>query len=396
MKTSRYIYLIVLGFTLFNSATNLATARPEYVRHGYFTCTSCHVSPAGGGLLKAYGRMVATEKLVMAGKENEDGFLHGAFEPSENWAVGGGVRYLQTYQDNAKSRKGQVFRMNSDIDGGVRLGENFFKVARLWIAAKIGIEGGPDKSPTGEKTMFRNISPTHYLQLEPMEGIYLRVGRFQTRFGLMIPDHSAAVRRGTGLAAGSETRQVEATLNTKQLDITVSQFYESRDQKIGSIWVNSAASRDEKGQALHASVFVLERYRLGIQGLLGRSDDATRTIAGIHAAFPIGNDWTLLHESDWITRSALTPGKVDRERTRSHLSWSKILYEVTKGVTTFTWLESTRPDQSTSKRRVDGTGFGLTLKPRPHFNFELASGVSLDRENYTYSFNGRAVAHYWF
>jgi len=330
--------------------------------------------------------MVATEKLSAWAKENEDGPLHGAFEPDENLAVGGGVRWIQTYSDDAQTRKGSFFRMSSDIEGGLRLGKGVFKQARVWVASRVGIEGGPDKSPTGERIKHRTVSPTHYMQWEPSEGIYVRAGRFATRFGLMIPDHSASVRTGTGLSPGAETRQIEATFTTKVLDLTFSRFIASRDRNLHGLWIDTAESRDENGYAAHASFFLVEKYRIGVQALRGTNTDMVRTVRGIHAALPLSSAWTLLHETDWQSHQS----------KKSHLTWTKLICDAFPGLSPYTWIEANRPDMATSRGRRDGVGAGIAIKPRPHFNLDFASGLALDREKYTYALNGRVIAHYWF
>ena len=43
--------------------TQNVSAFPEMIRHGYINCNACHVSPAGGGLLTAYGRTISKELL---------------------------------------------------------------------------------------------------------------------------------------------------------------------------------------------------------------------------------------------------------------------------------------------------------------------------------------------
>ncbi len=363
---------------LFCGLAHQAWARPEFVRHGYFTCTSCHVSPAGGGLLKAYGRMIAAEKLVTWRRENEESPLYGLDTPSETWAVGGGIRWLQISQESKRASHGQFFKMNSDLEIGA-------KVARTWFSVRLGIAGS------------ERVSSSHWIQHEPAEGVYLRAGRFQTRFGIMTPDHSASVRRGTKLAAGSEARQVELTWSREWFDSTLSVFKKGRDQKILGLTVDSAISREEDGAAIHTSFFVMERMRIGFQALGARDESRTRRVAGVHAGVPVGSDWTLLHETDRIwTHDAPTNESSRSRSSRSEFSWSKLVYEAAKGVSPWGWHDLSRPDVSSSRGHVEGVGLGLTLRPRPHFNIDLASGIWLERQTWNARTGARAVLHWWF
>ena len=53
-------------------STNNSWAFPEMVRHNYSNCSSCHVSPSGGGVLTQYGRELSSAILSIWGAENEN------------------------------------------------------------------------------------------------------------------------------------------------------------------------------------------------------------------------------------------------------------------------------------------------------------------------------------
>src|SRR5665213_92015 len=87
--------LILLQFL----SPKVAMAFPEMIRHGYVNCTSCHVSPSGGGVLTQYGRQLSGDLLSMAATEKETPFLHGLVQTPE-WLLGGGdFRAVEIYRN---------------------------------------------------------------------------------------------------------------------------------------------------------------------------------------------------------------------------------------------------------------------------------------------------------
>src|SRR5579872_5347575 len=98
------------------SLAQSAFAFPELVRHGYVNCTSCHVSPSGGGALTEYGRQLSADVLSMSSYEGEGGFLHGAAKLPEWLAVGGDVRAIQIYRSTPQATQWRFLFMQADYE----------------------------------------------------------------------------------------------------------------------------------------------------------------------------------------------------------------------------------------------------------------------------------------
>ena len=94
-----------------------AWAFPEFVRHGYTNCATCHASPNGGGMLTEYGRAISKELLshgswffekkmdLQAPLENRDEQpLGGMMSLPKGLSLGGDVRALQMIEDNQIGR----------------------------------------------------------------------------------------------------------------------------------------------------------------------------------------------------------------------------------------------------------------------------------------------------
>src|SRR5271170_3463367 len=88
----------------------------EMVRHGYTQCTACHVSPAGGGILTAYGRELSSDLLSTWSRPNEGQFLHsavGAHLAEKGFLFGGDIRAVQTRFQDQHDLQGRFFWMQA-------------------------------------------------------------------------------------------------------------------------------------------------------------------------------------------------------------------------------------------------------------------------------------------
>ena len=114
MRFSFYSGLIAFFLTCIGSSP--LQAFPEMIRHGYASCVSCHVSPAGGGILTDYGRELSRELLATWSNEEENKPLYGMVTLPESVKLGGDIRAIQTYSDTPKIREGRFFLMQADIE----------------------------------------------------------------------------------------------------------------------------------------------------------------------------------------------------------------------------------------------------------------------------------------
>ena len=95
-----------LWLILFVAIPTLSFALPEFARYGYFSCTSCHVSPGGGGMLTSSDRGCAGEILTTWSKENAGNLLHGLIkEQSEKFLFEGHWGQVQFQENNYEIRK---------------------------------------------------------------------------------------------------------------------------------------------------------------------------------------------------------------------------------------------------------------------------------------------------
>ncbi|HET7501933.1 MAG TPA: hypothetical protein VFK02_13040 [Kofleriaceae bacterium] len=182
-----------------------AEAYPEYQLSRDQTCTGCHLSPAGGGLLSENGYSVA-ESTSQFGTAPE--FMYGAL-PLPGWlALGGDLRgalgELHT-PDNAFA----AIPMQADL---------YLHATYKGVTAHVTVGARPAQWITGNGTpavLDRFWSREHYLMWQQneggSEGLYVRAGRFMPVFGLRFAEHPDYNRRygGTPLYGDTYAAAVE-------------------------------------------------------------------------------------------------------------------------------------------------------------------------------------------
>ena len=114
-------------------------AFPENVRHGYFNCTACHVSPSGGGVLTPYGRALSAELMSTWGTPKTAGFFFSDNEDEKRnppwFRANIFLRGVQTWRSSSAVEKAQFIPMQADIEGGVDT-EKYAIIATLGYRAE--------------------------------------------------------------------------------------------------------------------------------------------------------------------------------------------------------------------------------------------------------------------
>lgn len=187
-----------------------AAAYPEFVfSTGATRCSECHFAPVGGGLINDYGRDEAATTIAGAG----DGrFLHGATELPSWIALGGDVRVAGLGTRIRSGNEAAVFPMQADLYARAATGG--------WsVQATVGILPTIRPAPS---IIDEFGSREHYVMYErESKAWYARAGRFLPAFGLRLADHTAFVRRFTGLHTLEESYGLGAGISEDTLDLHV-------------------------------------------------------------------------------------------------------------------------------------------------------------------------------
>lgn len=346
MKKSFGLSFGILFLLSWFSGSSELVAFPEMVRHGYGNCSSCHISPAGGGILTNYGRELGKEVLSTWSGENEHLPFYKPVALPEPLRIGGDIRTIQTYVDTPAVRQGKYFLMQADL-------ELAWATESYTVAASIGRDMGSPNTGSDDKWSSRR----HYLllPLKPIgDGFSVRLGRFYKNYGLMIPDHTSEIRRGIGWDQNSETYNAEFNYQTEEYSLSVTAVGGRPDDE-------DVVS--DKGAAFSASRLFNSKYKVGLSYFYGNSsDDVGRELFGIFWALGFTEQLYWLGEYD-LTRTA----PEDVELSEGFASYNRVGYEIYKGFDLYLVHQAKKSDNDSSKLDVQRFGPGLQWSPRPHW-----------------------------
>jgi hypothetical protein len=342
-------------------------AFPEMIRHNYPNCIACHESPTGGGLLSPYGRTISHSVLSTWGSEAEARPFYGAFDnkytkPYLN--IGGDLRGLQLHQNSKTSMQGRFIRMQVGAEAALKFMN--FKIVSFFGKQEAG-------------HMVRGESIRHYLMYQPTDELSIRVGRFIPNFGLNVPEHTLATRQSLGFNQGSERDQVEGMWGGEQLNISgsVSQTVTTDQRKT-----------QEKAFISQVNYTIFDSYRLGASLLVGKENGKSRQVYGMNGVLGFTPKFYYMTEFD-------LQSSFDRKHGLFH--FSKLGYEIIKGVHLIGLEEYRKSDLKNDKTRLNAHGIGAQWYPRPHFDFEAiwnkkkVAQVSDDYTDFAY-----LMMHYYF
>jgi hypothetical protein len=185
-----------------------AAAEPKFLSKQYTRCTTCHVSPTGGGLLSAYGRSLSHRELSTTGapmpshgdmdmdpKPGEHSFLWGALGDSLGpLQLGIEMRPSYLHYSFLGTSQDRNLLMNADVIAAFR--------AKDWLFyGQVGRELELDGHTLD--------SSEYWGGYQPEEGFGFRAGRFLPAYGVKFADHTMYNRNYLGLAQYDQVYAVE-------------------------------------------------------------------------------------------------------------------------------------------------------------------------------------------
>jgi hypothetical protein len=172
-------------------------AEPKYISKQYTRCTTCHISPTGGGLLSAYGRSLSHRELSTTGapppaagepepQPGEEAFLWNALRDALGPVqLGINLRPSHLRYDFAGFSDDRNLWMTAEVQAAVKVND--------WVLfGQVGRE-----LDEGEFTLD---SSEYWAGRQPDEGIGFRAGRFLPAYGVRFADHTSFNRAFLGLA----------------------------------------------------------------------------------------------------------------------------------------------------------------------------------------------------
>ena len=200
---------VVVGCVMALGAGALdAGAEPKYLSKQYTRCTTCHISPTGGGLLSAYGRSLSHRELSTTGappaaagepepQRGEEAFLWNALGDALGPVqLGVNLRPSHLRYDFAGFNSDRNLLMTADVQAAVKVNE--------WVLfGQVGRE-----LDEGEFTLD---SSEYWAGRLPEEGVGFRGGRFLPAYGVRFADHTSYNRVYLGLAQYDQILGVEVS-----------------------------------------------------------------------------------------------------------------------------------------------------------------------------------------
>lgn len=337
----------LLAFFIF-LATPFVHAFPENVRHGYFSCVACHVSPSGGGVLTPYGRSLSSELMSTWGTSKTSGMFFTDNEDEKKnppwWRTNVFLRGVQTRRNSPAVEKAQFIPMQADLEAGVDLD----KYAVI-------LTGGYRAKDGSSKNLTEFFSRRHYVLYRPTDNLTFRGGKFLFSFGLNGPDHISATRRGLGWDQGTESYNFETTYSTDNFSTLATIISKSPEEK------NTAK---DSGIAVNSSWFIFNNSKIGISAYQGEQNSYKRFVYGPYAIFSITENLYLDSEIFFQEKEFKT-GNTDKQK--GYATFQRLGYEVVKGVTPYIQFDRSYLNNSDRNSQYDSYGAGFQWLPYPHF-----------------------------
>jgi hypothetical protein len=256
----------ILAVVLVAVAAGAAEAYPQFQLSKDQTCASCHISPAGGGLLNENGQTVSE---TMSQWGTNPGFFYGKV-PTPDWLVLGGdfrgaYGYLQTPQKYLVA-----FPMQADV-----------YASAAFSSFRIYLEGGYRPAiynALGEAQFQAPWSREHWVSWQSdagsNEGLFVRVGRFMPVFGLRFAEHPIYTRRFGGTQLYGETYGVSASYIKPEYEAHITGFI--KDPLIDTV-------EHSNGAAAYGEYRLDPRTSVGLEGMVQHTDIDTKLRAGVTA-----------------------------------------------------------------------------------------------------------------
>ena len=282
---ARWIYASAVVWALVALAgTRAAHAYPQFQLSRDQTCTSCHYSPSGGGLLNENG-LATAESISQFGTAPE--VFNGGLTPPSWLVLGGDFRIASGYVQTPEHLL-TTFPMQGEFYGRAELGRG--------LSLYVNIGGRQPQDGNEAATVL--WSREHYLMWKSNpdgnDGLFVRVGRFGPVFGLHLVEHEDYVEKwgGTPLydeAYGAAVEYVTARWEAHATGWIKEDFVDTPEHSSG------AAGMTE--------VRLTQRFSLGAEGMFTKSDDDRKyRVGGLAKWFVPGIDTLLLAEGEFANQ----------------------------------------------------------------------------------------------
>jgi hypothetical protein len=187
-----------------------ASAEPAFLSKQYTRCTSCHVSPTGGGLLSAYGRALSASELSLTGNRRPVDPDNAAPDPEAQFLWGALGESLGPLQLGIELRPSHIRSSFSGFTATRNIVMNADVVAAIELRGWT-FYGEAGREPAPE---VKFGSYEHWAGFQSSAGLGFRVGRFFPAYGVRFADHTSYNREDLGFDKYDQVYGVEFSRNT--------------------------------------------------------------------------------------------------------------------------------------------------------------------------------------
>jgi hypothetical protein len=289
--------LLVSGIVLL-ACVRVAHAYPQFQLVKDATCTSCHLSPSGDGLLSENGLSTA-ENISQWGTAPE--FFYNKL-PLPSWLeLGGDLRGASGYDSaGAPNHTAVLFPMQGEV-----------YAAATYKSFSLHLTGGvrdprscpldDPNCPSPASTLF--FSREHWVQWQQdpgaTDGLFVRVGRFMPVFGLRFAEHPDYDRRYGGSPLYDETYAAALEYIQPAWEVHATAFIKDPIAK-------HSVERGN-GAALYAEARLTDATLVGVEGKLDVTPDDSNLYTGVTAKQLIRKDLVVEAEVE-LVHQTIHPG----------------------------------------------------------------------------------------
>ncbi|HEY1554525.1 MAG TPA: hypothetical protein VGF94_06790 [Kofleriaceae bacterium] len=299
-------------------AASRADAYPQFQLSKDQTCMSCHVSPAGGGLLNENGTVLA-ETISQFG--SDPSFMYGAVSLPSWLSVGGDFRGAAGYV-----RTPQSYLL------GIPMQADLYASA-VYESFRVYLTGGYQPSyftAGGDEKLAPPWSREHYVmysqQADSNQGLFVRAGRFMPVFGLRFAEHDDYTREYGGVPLYGETYGLAVEYIDPQWEAHLTGFV--KDPLVDSV-------DPSNGAAAYAEYRVGANASVGAEGMVQVSDVDKRFRGGLTGKYFLTGPQVLLEaEAQFVAQQIDAGGAPNQIVSYLLASWfatNSILVDVGAG-----------------------------------------------------------------
>jgi hypothetical protein len=278
--------LVALGIA---ASASRAYAYPQLQLVKDQTCSDCHLSPAGGGLLRENGFAVAQAMSALG--DDATPFWGKLGGPA--WLAWGGDLRAAAGYDGGTNHRTVVFPMQAELSAAATVGH-------LSLQVTAGLRD-PQYQNTAA-TLFG--SREHWLQWQQHDGspdgLFVRVGRFLPVFGLRFAEHPAFTRRYGGTPLYGEAYGAAVEYIDPAWEVHATGFVHDP--------ILPDSIERGNGATLYAEARLTPATSLGVEGKLDVTPDDHKEYAGITAKHVAG-DLVLQAEAQFIHQKVVLGGQ---------------------------------------------------------------------------------------